>query len=450
VSVVPAIDNRAPLADPVGSAIRAPISRDGRDRLKVLISAEACNPSWTSVPLVGYNLARALSEREDLEVTLVTNARNRNDLQGDPIHKNADVQFIENDFIAGPVFRLARKLRGGVSMSWSVNTAMMWPGYMVYERMLFRAFRRDLQNGRFDLIHRVTPLTPVLGSPLTSWTNVPMVIGPLNGGLPWPEEYPELRRQEKEWLIPFRRMHQWLPYHRSTFQKAAGLIAASKQTENAFHGYDTPKFYLPENGVNPERFPIADFWRKPDGPYRFITVGRLAPVKVIDLILHAMGGSELLRGCKLTIVGDGPQRESLEAITRQHGLEDNIEFRGWLDQSTLAGCLEKSQAFVFPSVKDFGGGAVLEAMAAALPSIVCNYGGPAELISEETGIVLPLGAADELVVSLRTAMETLAVDHLLSARLGEEAARRVRRDFIWSAKAERIVAYYRQILSRRP
>ena len=112
MSVVPAIDNRLPLVEPHGSTIRATDSRGSRDRLKVLISAEACNPSWTSVPLVGYNLARALSEREDLEVTLVTNARNRNDLTGDPIHQKADVKFIENDFIAGPVFRLARKLRG--------------------------------------------------------------------------------------------------------------------------------------------------------------------------------------------------------------------------------------------------------------------------------------------------------------------------------------------------
>ena len=53
-------------------------------------------------------------------------------------------------------------------------------------------------EGEFDLIHRVTPLTPTMGSPLAGLTDVPLLIGPLNGGLPWPKEYPELRRKERE------------------------------------------------------------------------------------------------------------------------------------------------------------------------------------------------------------------------------------------------------------
>ena len=205
-------------------------------------------------------------------MTVVTQVRNREVLQQDPLAKLAPIHFIDNDFIAGPVFRLARKLRGGVSLSWTINTALMWPGYMMYERMVFREFREDLRSGRFDLIHRLTPLTPVLGSPLASLSDVPMVIGPLNGGLPWPEEYPELRRNEKEWLIPFRGLHTFLPYHRATYRRAAGLIAASRHTESRLPSGTGRRYYLPENGVNPERFPIVDEWQPPVGPFRFITV----------------------------------------------------------------------------------------------------------------------------------------------------------------------------------
>ena len=441
----PAAEAETEAAAPVGAGL-------GGRKLRVLLSAEACNPSWSSVPLVGYNIARALTGRDDLDVTLVTNVRNKDALECDPLRRETEIHYIDNDFIAGPFFRFARKIRGGITLGWTLNTALMWPSYMVYERMIYQRFGRDLRRGRFDLIHRVTPVTPVLGSPLTSWTDVPMVIGPLNGGLPWPEEFPKLRRLEREWLIPFRRLHTLLPYHQSTAVRAAGLIAASRHTASELAPGPGARFYLPENGVDPARFPLAEAWNPPPAagaPFRFITVGRLAPVKVIDLILRAMSASEILRSCRLMIVGDGPERDSLHDLTRSLGLESVTEFVGWIDQTRLAECLRGCQAFVFPSIKDFGGGAVLEAMASALPAIVADYGGPSELVTNDTGIRLPIEAADDLVVTLRTAMERLAADHALCGRLGAAAARRVREQFTWSAKAERIVTYYHEVLRRR-
>src|SRR5262249_47067294 len=163
------------------------------DRLRLLLIAEACNPMWTSVPLVGYNLARALADRPELDVTLVSQVRNRPALEADPISKAARLHFVDNEWLARPLYSLARFLRGG--------TAMAWPSYMVFEHEVFRQFWRPLQEGRFDLVHRVTPLSPTMGSPLARLTKVPMLIGPLNGGLPWPREFPELRRREREWLV---------------------------------------------------------------------------------------------------------------------------------------------------------------------------------------------------------------------------------------------------------
>ena len=49
-------------------------------------------------------------------------------------------------------------------------------------------------------------------------SNVPMLIGPLNGGLPWPADYPDLRKQEREWLVRVRGIYRWLPYYRSTYR----------------------------------------------------------------------------------------------------------------------------------------------------------------------------------------------------------------------------------------
>jgi glycosyltransferase involved in cell wall biosynthesis len=419
--------------------------------LRVLLIAEQCNPAWTSVPLVGYHQARALAARPDLAVTLVTHVRNRPALAADPLAKQAAVHFIDNEWIARPLHRLGRLLRGGEKLSWTIDTALGWPAYVAFEHRVYRRFRRELRAGRFDLIHRLTPLTPTAGGPLAGLTDVPMVVGPLNGGLPWPAAYPELWRQEREWLAPLRRAYRLLPYHRSTYRRLAAVIAGSRHTATEIpRWFRGRRYYLPENGIDPGRFPLADAWPEPAGRFRFISVGRLVPYKGYDLTLDALGGSEALRGCELLIAGDGPQRPGLEARAARLGLAGAVRFLGFVDNARLAAELRRAQAFVFPSLREFGGGVVLEAMAGALPCVVVDYGGPAELVDPSCGERLPLRPRAELVAALRRAMEGLAGDPARCRRLGTAAVRRVREQFTWAAKAERIVQIYREILRCPP
>lgn len=417
------------------------------NRVRVLLIAEACNPTWTSVPLVGYNFARALANRPDLDVTLVTHVRNRSALEDDPIASKARLCFIDNEWLARPLYKLSSLIRGGQNLSWTIDTAMAWPSYMVFEKQVFNRFGQQLQQGDFDLIHRVTPLTPTIGSPLASKTKVPMLIGPLNGGLPWPTEYPELRRKEREWLVPLRKLYRQLPYYRSTYLHLAGVIAGSRHTATEvpsyFHGQ---QFYLPENGVDPDRFPIALTWPEPKGRFRFISVGRLVPYKGADLTIEAMRRSAALKNCELAIVGDGPQKPDLERLIREGGLESNVRLLGWVNQKQLAQELAQSQVFVFPSLREFGGGVALEALSSGLPAIIVDYGGPAELVTPECGILLPLKPREELIGQLQQAMEELAANPERCRKMGEAACRHVREEFVWSTKAARIVEMYRQVV----
>jgi glycosyltransferase involved in cell wall biosynthesis len=201
--------------------------------------------------------------------------RNRAALEADPIASSVRLRFVDNEWLARPLYQVSKWLRGGDKLSWTIDTAMAWPSYMVFEKEVYRGYGRKLRRGEFDLIHRLTPLSPTMGSPLASMVEVPMVVGPLNGGLPWPRDYPDLRRQEKEWLVPLRKLYQYLPYYRSTYRHLAAVISGSRHTATEvpeyFHGQ---RFYLPENGIDPDRFPLASAWPEPQGRFRFITVGR--------------------------------------------------------------------------------------------------------------------------------------------------------------------------------
>lgn len=420
------------------------------DTIRVLLIAEACNPTWTSVPLVGYNFARALAERPELRVTLVTHIRNREGLSTSDIGKLAEIEFIDNEWIANPVYRFARWLRGGNQLSWTIDTALAWPSYVVFEQIVRRQFGQRLQRGEFDLIHRVTPLSPTAVDPLAGKTDVPMVAGPLNGGLPWPREFPELVRREREWLVPLRKLYRLLPYHRSTYRHLAGVIAASRATAAEIpRHFRGRRLYMPENGVDPSRFPISERWTPPTGRFRLVTVGRLVPYKGLSLTLEAIRRSPELRECELIVIGDGPDRADHERFIAQHGLATCVSIRGQLPQAELASEMRQSQAFVFPSLREFGGGVVLEAMASALPCLIVDYGGPAELITEQTGVKLPMRRREELVELLRIAMEELTADPERCRRLGEAAAAEVREHYTWQAKAERIVQFYRETLAFR-
>jgi glycosyltransferase involved in cell wall biosynthesis len=423
-------------------------SFDDRPPLRVLLLAEACNPAWSSVPLVGYNFVRALARHPRLDVTVATQIRNAADLDGDVLSALARVEFIDNEWIARHLYKLATRLRGGQGLAWTIDTALAVPSYYAFEREVLHRFRDELTGpDGFDVVHRITPLSPVAPSPLVSAIDRPMVIGPLNGGLPFPREFAEMRRNEREWLAKLRVAHRALPHAKRTYKNLDGLLVGSTYTGSKIpRAFKGTKLFLPENGIEPDVFPVAQHWPAPEGRFRFVSVGRLSPLKGFDMVIEAMAGSAKLRKAGLTIIGEGPERAVLEEAVRRNRLEDAVHMPGWLHQKEVAAELGASQAFVFASVKDFGGGAVLEGMASGLPCIVVDYGGPADLVSEASGIRVPLGERPKLIAGLRVAMERLVDDHELCARMGRAAAETVRAQFTWDAKADRIVSFYDEVL----
>lgn len=419
-------------------------------RPRVLLIAEAANPEWVSVPLVGWSHARALAELADVHV--VTHVRNRDALLRAGWREGREFTAIDSEALMGPLFRLGQRLTGGEGRGWTTLAAMSSLGYGYFEHLVWRRFGDRLRAGEFDLVHRLTPLSPAAPSPIAKrlgGIGVPFVLGPLNGGVPWPRQFQRERRREGEWLSYLRGLHKALPGYRATRRHAAAILVGSRTTLDQLPvGCRDRAIYLPENAIDPARFsPPAQ--RAVERPLRLVFVGRLVPCKCVDVALEA--AADLVRegSARLEVLGDGPERPTLERIVAQRGLAAGVDLAGWIDHRQLSERLARSDVLVFPSVREFGGGAVLEAMAMGIAPVVVDYGGPAELVTPQTGFKVPLGTREELTRAFRQQLTPLAAEPAVVRAMGRRARARVQAQFTWATRASQVLEVYDWVLGRR-
>jgi glycosyltransferase involved in cell wall biosynthesis len=205
--------------------------------------------------------------------------------------------------------------------------------------------------------------------------------------------------------------------------------------------------YLPENAIDPMRFSRLAAHAE-GGPLRAAFVGRLVPYKGPDMLIEA--AAPMLRDGRLVldIVGDGPMMGDLRAQATGLGVADRVRFHGWLAHEVVQDVLASCHLFAFPSVREFGGGVVLEAMALGVPPLIVDYAGPGELVAEGRGMKVPLGARTSIVAGFAGAFERAAQDRAGLAAMGWAGRDWVRTQATWEAKARQVRAVYDAVLAR--
>ncbi|MFA9480355.1 glycosyltransferase family 4 protein [Phycisphaerales bacterium AB-hyl4] len=425
-------------------------------RRRVLVVAEAANPEWVSVPLVGWSHAQAIARRTDCLVA--TQVRNREAWLRAGKVEGRDFVAIDSEAVARPTTRLGNVLRGGKGKGWTTMTAAAALSYYAFEWKLWRMLGAEIAAGRFEVVHRVTPLSPTIPSLVLARgcerAGVPFVVGPMNGGVPWPRGYDGVRRAEREWLSYVREVYKLLPGYRRTRRQAAALLVASRDTwQQMPEKYHDKCVYLPENAVDPERFARVRE-HAAARPMRVVFVGRLVPYKGADVLLEAV--APLVREGRVCVevIGDGPQMAALRALVERERLGDGVTLAGWVAHEQVQDRMATADVFGFPSIREFGGGVVLEAMAVGLVPVVVGYGGPAELVTEQTGVALPMTDRAGLVEAFRAALAELAAEPGRVDAMSAAARRRVCERFTWDAKAAVVEQVYEWVLDpsgrRRP
>jgi glycosyltransferase involved in cell wall biosynthesis len=200
-------------------------------------------------------------------------------------------------------------------------------------------------------------------------------------------------------IFPWR----W-PLIKEGYRQASGLAAVSHALKNTLIGHGLASASNIE--VHPNLAPTSLFSRPPSGrssppPFRFVTVGHLRPPKNVEGLLRAF--ASMAAGdstVELLIVGDGPERNALEKRARQLGIANQVVFRGRLDREEVRTALWAAHAFVLPSHYETFGVVLLEAMATGLPVVATACGGPEDVVTPNTGLLVPTGDTAALANAL--------------------------------------------------
>ncbi|MFA9261892.1 MAG: glycosyltransferase family 4 protein [Undibacterium sp.] len=220
------------------------------------------------------------------------------------------------------------------------------------------------------------------------------------------------------WLYPFIR-----PIIRLVWRSASAVVPNSVGLEMlAKESAPNQSFTIIENGVDIRRF-TPDQAKRSKREF-IITPGasRVTERKGLNYLIEAIAMLvPKYTEIRLKVMGDGSARPALEALVREKGLEENVNFLGRIPREETAPYYQEASLFVLPSLNEGMSNAMLEALASGLPIIATPTGGTVELVTEGmNGMVVPEKSAE----ALAKAIETFLQNRELVTSYGNESRKR--------------------------
>jgi glycosyltransferase involved in cell wall biosynthesis len=175
---------------------------------------------------------------------------------------------------------------------------------------------------------------------------------------------------------------------------------------------------------------------------RLLFVGRLNDQKGADHLVRALAAMKTPTA-SLDVVGDGPNRESLQQLAQQLGVSSRIRWHGQLSQSELPLLYQRAAAVVIPSADEGLGLVAVEALLCETPVVAFDSGGLRDVIQhEKTGLLVKPGDS----AALASALDDLLARDGRGSGLGRAGRLYALSAFAPESAARRYAEIYRQVL----
>ncbi len=337
--------------------------------------------------------------------------------------------------------------------------AYNYTAYHYWQLLAFKLVRELHDREHFDLVHQVSVCT--FREPGYGWKlPVPFVWGPVGGTQNFPARFLPMLPPAEAVKEGIRSFANWFALRKPRVREAArhaSVLIGSNSTNvcdmgEAF-GRDVER--LLETGLYSVREPdrsrfeariAAGRAERSPGPLRMLWSGELQTRKALPVLLRALARVGPQTSWQLEVVGDGPMRARWAAEAERLGLADRVHFLGRLPFEEAVEKMNSAELFCFTSLRDTSGNVVLEALAAGVPVLCFDHQGGGDMVTEYSGIKLPVASPQKSYADWAQAIETLARDHRKLFALSRGATIQARK-FLWSRNHDRVNEVYEQLVN---
>jgi len=396
---------------------------------KVMIIAYDVNPNLGSEAGVASLWLKIITRY--YQAFVITDEKHRNDLE-------------EYNYGAARFFYISQK---DVLSRFYKKNRLYFSAYAIFIRKAWPLLIDLVRNHDFKLLHCLTPAGVYIYNDLYK-LGLPMMIGPLGGGLNTPKGFQSLFKSS---LLKER--------VRSLFYDR---VNRNEKRLNYFHnakkiliGTDYVRAHLPvevqgrtellfDVMVDTAKFTPAV--KRSSEEVHISYIARLDPQKGPTLLLEAMRKISRKRNdIHLTMAGTGDSFNALQDYITEHEMHNTVKLTGRLSREEVINLLQHSDIFCLPTLREPGGVAILEAMSCGLPIITTDYGGPSFSVTDDCGIKIKPTNFSQYVDDLVQAILHLADDRQLRLEMGAKSRQRAVDHFSPASFEEKVIALYSSI-----
>jgi len=313
-----------------------------------------------------------------------------------------------------------------------------YPSMLSYFPSSFWVGRRTLRSRRFDLVHTsfAIPSGPS-GLLLARRFHLPHVLS-IQGG----DIYDPSKRLSPHRTPLLRQTVHWVIHGSDRVVAASRDIADRAREFYAAQAIERIPLAVKPLSVSPlSRVALGLGWK--DDDVILITVGRLVARKGLAELIEIVAAQANPR-LRLLIVGEGPERERLEAEVERCCVAGRVHLTGFISEEQKWQLLALSDLYVSTTLHEGFGIVFLEAMESGLPVLCYDCGGQTDFVNSEVGCLVPVGRREIFAAELRKLVTDVERRSHLAA-----AARTVAREYHVDRMAERYLRLYEACLSAR-
>lgn len=398
---------------------------------KFLVSAYGCEPNKGSEPGIGWQWCLQFARFG--EVHIITRSNNKENIDAGLSNLSTNVRE-KLHFYYYDTNEIIRGIKKG--------DRNLYPYYFCWQIGAYRLAKKICKSNKFDYCFALT-FGSIWMPTFMYKLPIPFVWGPIGGGEAVPDEYLELMGKKSSILQRFRKIMiktaRFNPLVISPIKKAKYVIARTEDTAKLVPcKYSSKVKVCLETAIDLSEISAKDYNEdeKSDKKCRLIYTGRLIKLKGLDLVFAAISKCSCNNQIEFVLVGDGDQRNHLESLAKSLNIQDRITFIGKKSRSELLQILRDGDIYIFPSFKEGGSWALMEAMGCALPVICLDTSGMHIITDEKSAIRIPVGDSNNTVERYKNAIEKLENDVQLRQQMGVHARIRIEKAFNWDEKGE--------------